>query len=334
MGSLPEYRSLLSRDMRTGGENGASARAHLADLALTFLTKLAKGNYHPAVRCNAMLAIGELCAQTTGPGHSLQPLPAALKVMIDAVKSADQIDAVKSAALVGILRHAALGISNRQYCNQEVVPAMLTIATTRVSPGRSPEGHAWIRARAIDVLGEIGSVGSQNSVVGALAEMVANAETPFMIRCAAARALGKLRYDPNAKLDAHHLAAQVARLAADALAYEVDQKLPDLEAMLQSRQSGSMIQGFRGGTSGSPGMFGPRTVGAARPTSTPVAVQTERTRARNRTAAHSASTPAGPNRCGEGRLHRPARSGSQGHRRAGHGSPSERVCRLPGRLLG
>jgi hypothetical protein len=116
---------------------------------------------------------------------------------------------------------------------------MLMLATTKVSPGRNPDGHAWIRAMAIDVLGEIGSVGQQNAVVSTLVDVAANSETPFVTRCAAARALGKLHYDPNANLPAQDLARKMARLALDALTAEAEQERPDFESMAQSQRSGS-----------------------------------------------------------------------------------------------
>ncbi len=266
--TIPNFRRDLSNETRTGTEAGAAVRARLAEKALTTLDRFAKGNYSPAVRYNAMLAIGELYGPAPAGSRSLQPLAAAMPKLLEAVKSADQIDAVKVAALVGILRHAALGISDAQEREQQVVPAMLTIATTKVSPGRSPQGHAWIRSLAIDVLGEIGSLGPQNSVVTTLADIAANAETPFMTRCAAARAVGKLRYDPNGRVDPQQLAARVARLAADALAFEVDQKPPDFQSMLQSRNSGSMPLARRSAPIAPRGMEPPEP-GAAPPPLSP-----------------------------------------------------------------
>ena len=52
---------------------------HLNDLVLEFMQSSSPGKYHPAVRFNAMLAIGEL-AGADRPGAP--PLPEALKVLV------------------------------------------------------------------------------------------------------------------------------------------------------------------------------------------------------------------------------------------------------------
>ena len=62
--------------------------------------------YHPAVRCNAMLAIGSLNEQEAEVGHShAVPLSASLPILLNAVKNADDSDAVRVVALVGLVRH-------------------------------------------------------------------------------------------------------------------------------------------------------------------------------------------------------------------------------------
>ncbi len=238
---LPDFRKDLRVEAQTGKDGGDPHDRLVQQLAMDYLTKLAKGHYHQAVRYNAMLAIGELHArEAQGFDQPPVPLPAALPVLLEAVNAADQIDVVKVAALVGLSRHATLGIANPQVVDQQVIPAMLKIAATKVSPGRSAEGHAWVRGLACDVLGELRSAGQQGEVATTLAEIAADSAAPFLTRCAAARAIGKLDCD-DAGVDAIQLSTQVSKLAADALAYETDQEPPDFDALLLEEK------GARGG---------------------------------------------------------------------------------------
>lgn len=235
--NLPTLRKGLLDDLAKATGDGVAAR--LNELALSTLRGMARGNYHPSVRYNAMLAIGSLSTPATGAGGRGTPYAAALPVMLEAVRSAEQSDVVKVAALIGITRHVASGAVESQVREQEIVPTMLTLATTKVSPGRSSDGHAWIRGKALEVLGEAGSLGPQQNVITALVEIAGDSDTPFMTRCAAARALGQLLYPANVTMSPSELVAQVGSLAAEGLAYELDQKAPDFEAMLQFRRSGA-----------------------------------------------------------------------------------------------
>jgi hypothetical protein len=74
------------------------------------MNAIAKGNYHPAVRYNAALILGQLDAQ---PGA--KPLPAGTEAILAFLEN-DQFNnvpvptAVQIAALVSLHRHARLGV--------------------------------------------------------------------------------------------------------------------------------------------------------------------------------------------------------------------------------
>lgn len=246
---LPQHRKDLKTELQTG-KGGGPPHDRLVQLALEYFSKLADGHYHPAVRANAMLAIGDLYAREQQDVKTLPvPLPAAIPVLLRAVEAADQIDAVRVAALVGLKQHAELGVADPQVVNQQIIPAMLKIAGTKVSPGRTVEGHAWMRARACDVLGALRVAGQQGEVVKALAEIAGDSTAHFMARSAAAAAIGKINYQ-GVPVDPTQVASQVGKLAADALAQEAQLEAPDFDALLREK---------KGGTSsmyGMPGMEG------------------------------------------------------------------------------
>ena len=185
------------------------------EFALGMLSSIAKGNYSPVARVNAMLAIGDLNLRE--PPRSTEdavPLPRALPLMLDAYADPGQIDGVRLAALLGILRHVNLGIADAQVRNSRVLPVMLELAKTNQPPdGRSAEGHAWFRVRAMETLGALAVAGQQGEVANALADVAAEEESPLWVRCAAARFLGKLDYSDPAGMTPGSFLAKLTQLA-------------------------------------------------------------------------------------------------------------------------
>ena len=89
----------------------------------------------------------------------------------------NQIDAVRIAALLGIVRHAKLGIADEE-ARKQVAAAMLKMATTQDPGDRTPEGHAWMRCRAIALLGDLKSPGEQGAVAQALVAILSEPDAP------------------------------------------------------------------------------------------------------------------------------------------------------------
>jgi len=222
----------------------SAAHDELVTLLLDFLSTLAgEANRHPAARYNAMLTIGELNQREADGRRAPQPLPEALSVLLGAFTDANQIDAVRVAALLGLYRHAAIGITDAQFRDTQLIPAMLDLVQAKTAPERAPEGHAWMRARAIDVLGALGQVGEQNAVPNALLAIVADRDNDLLVRCAAARALGGLEYPANHGLDAWKLSSELGQLASDACLAEFEQmeKEAEQEERKQRRPRGGMM---------------------------------------------------------------------------------------------
>ena len=222
LNQLPARRKDLINALRTA--KISPAHDELVALTLDFLGTLASEPTprHPAARFNAMMAIGELNAQeaprvTDNP----VPLPDALPVLLGALTDANQTDAVRFAAILGLYRHAELRIADPQFVNNQLTPALLTLAQTKTAAGRAPKGHAWLRARAIDTLGALQGVGQQNAVVKALEAIVADRDDDLLVRCAAARALGSLTYPADHGLDAWQFTSELGQLASDAALAEL-----------------------------------------------------------------------------------------------------------------
>ena len=215
---LANFRKELSTDLKTAAVRDANVHRELGSKILAYMGKLVQGNFHPAVRVNAMLMIGELNA--TEDKKSPAPLPAALTdSLLPAVSDARQLDAVKVAALIGIVRHAKLGIvaaADRDAVREK----MRALAAAKTPPDSAADGRAWMRALAAETLGAIGQTGNAGDVVKALAVMVDDSGLSLATRCIAAEALSKLDYSDPRGLDASIVAGPLGHLAVDVCAAE------------------------------------------------------------------------------------------------------------------
>lgn len=214
---LLDYRKELRNHFRLAKNRQSSE--HLNSLVLAFLTKLAEGNYHPAVRMNAILAIGDLNGVEPSAGDAAVPLPAALGTLIGAVNSENLPDYLRAAAMVGILRHAEAKINDAE-ARRTLTAAMLQVLSTDIPAGPTGPGRQWILGQAIETLGLLGSPGENSTVAKALFKVLANKNLSYSTRTIAADALGHMKFTDAAGLNAAAAATAVARFAADACVEE------------------------------------------------------------------------------------------------------------------
>ena len=105
---------------------------------------------------------------------------------------------------------------------QSVIEAMLALLRAKEPPkNRSAAGHHWMRQQAAQVLGTIADVGTDSQVFRALVAVLADQEAPLSLRCAAAHAVGDLKYGANTKVDADGLVSQLGSLAIVTLQHEI-----------------------------------------------------------------------------------------------------------------
>lgn len=168
---------------------------YLNELALAELSKMAEGNYQPAARFNAVLALGELNVAEVGISETPKPLPKAAGAMLGLLKNDKQPDYIKVGALVGLNRHARLGGIADAATHAAVTAELLKFLAAAPPAGRSSEGHIWMLGQAAETLGRLGEPGERGAVVSALAALAANQETGISARREAVRALGRIKYD-------------------------------------------------------------------------------------------------------------------------------------------
>ena len=206
---------------------GGVSHSRLTKLLLDECSRIAVGNYHPVVRANAMLMIGDLnFDEPSKPTDDPIPLPAALPVMVAQLNAPEQIDAVRVAALVGLSRHARLGIRDAETA-RDVAQAALKVLTTKSVPGRSGAGNGWMRAQAAEVLGGVGGSGDLKAVAEALGQLAGDTGAPITARRAAAQAMGRLDYKSATALNREALANSLGRLAVSAYQTAKNDAQPD-----------------------------------------------------------------------------------------------------------
>jgi hypothetical protein len=209
---LPKFRDELRRDLYKTKVGDAHQR--IVDIIFKGMSRVATGNYHPVVRVNAMLAIGDLNSDDSNRDTPL-PYAPVVPVLLQVIDDPQQLDAVKAAAFVGLMRHARLGF--KENVRASVGTSMLALAKSTGAPGRSPDGHAWLRSEAVEILGLLGNIGDANVVADALGQIVGDPATPMMVRRAGAAALGKLNYQIAVTLNGSTLVSALGRFTIAAI---------------------------------------------------------------------------------------------------------------------
>lgn len=230
-------------------------------------------NYPPPTRINAMLLIADLNQSEGGIGEGGARQPAvpyapALEYMLTQLKNPNQIDGVRIAALSGIQRHvdSQWFLPRPQIAPevlQQINTEMLAIARQAEPPeNRSPEAHAWIRSRAVDVLGGLIGLVPSLETYNTLVDVMDDYDQPLWMRVRAAYALGRVDYArlPEANtIKKDDVAAKVAGVLADACRLEVDRLEKEREKAQRSNSPYGMMAGL------GMGMPGDGTMGLAMP---------------------------------------------------------------------
>jgi hypothetical protein len=221
---LPSWRKEL-RSSDLGKKSGAPAvHEHLNALLLDFMNQLATdGEFHPAVRVNAMLMIGDLNSVEPTATTAAVPLPDALKTLMATIGDDKLPDGVRAAAMVGIQRHAYEGVTDPD-ARKALSVAMLRLVGEDPPTGAGAAGRQWIMAQAAEALGLL----KDPAAFPALLKMAANGKLRLCTRCMAAKSLGRLNYAGASGVDAAEAAAVLGKLLVDSCADELGRSKTNL----------------------------------------------------------------------------------------------------------
>jgi hypothetical protein len=209
---------LLDRALRPASNREAHDR--LVKLTFDRMTKIAADNYHPFVRYNALLIIGDLSEReptSTQPGI---PYKQGFAVLMQALGHDKLPDGLRVAALRGVVRHVeAGGLSAAELAS--VREAAFGLLTKAAPAGRSTEAHDFIRRRAADVLGMIGDPGQDNAAFTALSAILADDKASLELRVAAARAVGRMNLVSAGRQDPAPIVRRLGQLAVESYRLEL-----------------------------------------------------------------------------------------------------------------
>ena len=232
------------------------------DLTLAMMQQIVLEEFHPLVRYNAMLIIGDLNEQEVlrvgATPLPQEPYAAALPFMIERINDAKTSDTIRVAALVGVMRH----LEWEPFRNPShpippgtrtlLINSLVKIAETKDPPGnRTAEGQLWLRRRAVECLGFAGAVQAPPQIITPVEKILKDNTEPLQLRCIAAKALGSMDIPQNQKVDVLELTRTLGTLAAASVKTEFDR----LEGIDKKAAEHNAVYAGPTGVPGQPGAF-------------------------------------------------------------------------------
>lgn len=218
---FPKWRADIMKDLDTVRDRTQLHAYIRDDLVSNYLKRLAVGKYHPACRYNATLILGMLNDEEARVNNRTYALPhkKSREFLIKLINPKNkQPEAVQIAALIGLNRHAGLLRANRQ-ADTRMVPALVNLIKAPLPENAlDHDTHYWKKKLAIDTLGDIGLSGA----AGTIGNVVASADSPLWVRCAAAESIGKLDYSKAKNLNSEALIKGLGQVALSACLDEIE----------------------------------------------------------------------------------------------------------------
>ncbi len=242
----------------------AGSQAELTKLCLKIAEVLAIDNYHPAVRYNASLIIGNLDSRYAPGGNDPTlpvPLPEATALLLDFLEK-DTIErkgkqlsvhpAVKTGALVGLERHARYGVDER-YADR-LTNAMLALLKQEDHPEEMADDvHKWMKVQAVAVLIQQFKASPNAQLQDTLNELIAGDTFNLDDRCYVSKMMDFPSYEQAQDINAAETLNALAKLSKDVLEEEAKKAKEFEDAMLEgndgfsARGRGRLFGGGRGG---------------------------------------------------------------------------------------
>lgn len=271
LAKIADSRQKFLRDLSDVAKS-TNAHEHLVEITLANLAPIVQDpGFHPAVRYNCLLIIGSLNAvEAVRVGTSKappEPYTKALPTLLEEFKKADNTDAMRVGALLGISRHlewddvrpaaSRMPVPMRQDC----IAQLVALANANTPPANTtPDGHLWMRRRAIEGLALASTVAVDPTVKDAFEKLLADEQQPLAIRVAVAAAMGKMAFKAPAlpKVDTQtkelgYVAALACRVGVQRL---TDMRKHEEELTGAVGAAGGATSFGGGGGGGPPGMPG------------------------------------------------------------------------------
>ncbi len=250
LGQLATKREQLFQRYINAAKSQAT-RDHLNTMTLQVMGSIAKGPYHPAVRYNAALILGQIDAQA-----GVKPLPAGTEALLsllenEAFNKLTVPTAVKVGAIIGLQRHTRLGVDPA--LGERITKAALAVANREELPeDASAKAYGWVRRQAAKVLAKQFEKGLTPPVYESFVRLIADEKSDLDDRCAVAQLLTPDMFTGAKDLDHETMALALGGLARKVLAIEAEEAEDYLD---ETVGDGVPAAGF-GGEGGGRGGFG------------------------------------------------------------------------------
>ncbi len=230
--TLAKFRKVVVDMLRLSGAQSPAAHAEIVALCEKYLIVGDKRNgipgiatsnsLPPASRLNAMLLVADL---NTTEGKRTAPKPSAKAgaFMTTVVGSKKYPQYLRIAALNGLRRHAACGAIK----SSKTLQAVAGILKEQPASDMQPEALIWQRRLAIETLGLM----KAPVVAKYVAPILLDKDAPLELRCAAAEALGRLKFQAGSKTVANAI-APVGAVAVAACLKEVERMDAEIKLRL------------------------------------------------------------------------------------------------------
>ncbi len=217
LGLLEKKREVLLRTLRSS--KVPAAQKQITELTFKAMHRIARGNYHPAVRYNAVLILGDLDRKVAGSGSGATPpvpLADATQSLLEILGS-DRFEGVpvpaslKLGALVGLERHARFGI-DQEDAEKLTRLALNLVAQEKPFEDVTLEVHHWMKCQAAGVLTRLYVKNITPEVHRALTTMINDQSMSIEDRCCVANLLARVDYQGVGGIDGSATVAALGNL--------------------------------------------------------------------------------------------------------------------------
>ena len=239
LSNLGAKREDFFRKYMSSDKSGAN-RQHLIDqIILPTMQRIADGNFHPAVRLNAVLLIG---MTNSAEGNSLAnelPTPngSAAKYLLSLLSREQLPLYLRVGAITGLHRVAQIegnlarldGADVKQLGNYSLA---LTEGKATGQDAWPRDVNYWLQRRAVQILGFLRNAGPAGEVVGALLTVLDNDKNEFYLRLDAVQALGQLNYASAGIAKVKASSESIISFAGSAMLMQSDKIRSDIEEFI------------------------------------------------------------------------------------------------------
>ncbi len=205
--------------------NDSAIRKHMLDeLVLPYFTQVVSDSgYHPAVRLNAVLIIGNLNRRDGSRNvEPSLPMDASLRILVNLANAADTPPYLKIGALSGILRHAIIDGQMKTPVLENALreqAIQLAISVLDATPSGADgttltDEQYWMKRQAAQILGKFRVPGADGKAVASLRKILDDQTAPLWLAADAIEAYGNIRFASPEQADVANVVKSIGMIVS------------------------------------------------------------------------------------------------------------------------